>query len=256
MLGALHPDLELVAATTVNGNVPVEYCTENSLRVFDHIGRAVPVYEGVGKPIARDDFPIARPDIKSTGAVHGGYLDIPPRHQPQAGDRRRRVPDRDLPRRDRADRPRPGRTDVEHRDRVHRRAAPARPGPGARHHGRREPLRERHAARRVQRLGGSRGGPDRARQRGPEDHAGAARCHPQGARLARRLRGAPGAGHAGRRRGRELHRAAHRRLRPDPAHEAAERGARSTTPWPSPRSSIRPSSRPRSCTSTSRRGAS
>ena len=38
MLGALHPDLELIAATTVNGNVPVEYCTENSLRVFDHIG--------------------------------------------------------------------------------------------------------------------------------------------------------------------------------------------------------------------------
>ena len=78
MLAALHPDLELVGATTVNGNVPVEYCTENSLRVFDHIGIPVPVYEGVTHPIARDDFPIARPDIKSTGAVHGGYLDIPP----------------------------------------------------------------------------------------------------------------------------------------------------------------------------------
>ena len=38
----------------------------------------MPVYEGVTHPIARDDFPIARPDIKSTGAVHGGYLDIPP----------------------------------------------------------------------------------------------------------------------------------------------------------------------------------
>ena len=78
MLGALHPDLELVAATTVNGNVPVETCTENSLRVFDHIGRAVPVYEGVAKPIARDDFPVARSDIRSSRAVHGGYLDIPP----------------------------------------------------------------------------------------------------------------------------------------------------------------------------------
>ena len=41
MFAALHPDLELVAATTVNGNVPVDYCTENSLRVFDHIGVAV-----------------------------------------------------------------------------------------------------------------------------------------------------------------------------------------------------------------------
>ena len=49
MLAALHPDLELVAATTVNGNVPVEYCTENSLRVFDHIEVHVPVYEGVAE---------------------------------------------------------------------------------------------------------------------------------------------------------------------------------------------------------------
>src|SRR5215213_9075127 len=78
MLAALHPGLELVGATTVNGNVPVEYCTENSLRVFDHIGIPVPVYEGVSCPIAREDFPVARSAIKSTGAVHGAYLDIPP----------------------------------------------------------------------------------------------------------------------------------------------------------------------------------
>lgn len=78
MLAALHPDLELVAATTVNGNVPVAYCTENSLRVFDHIGVPVPVYEGVARPIARADFPIPRSEIQSSNAVHGGYLDIPP----------------------------------------------------------------------------------------------------------------------------------------------------------------------------------
>ena len=78
MLAALHPELELVAATTVNGNVPVDYCTENSLRVFDHIGIPVPVYEGVAKPIERDDFPIPRGGIQSSNAVHGGYLDIPP----------------------------------------------------------------------------------------------------------------------------------------------------------------------------------
>jgi inosine-uridine nucleoside N-ribohydrolase len=78
MLAALHPELDLVAATTVNGNVPVEYCTENSLRVFDHIGVPVPVYEGVAKPIERDDLPIPRGDIQSSNAVHGGYLDIPP----------------------------------------------------------------------------------------------------------------------------------------------------------------------------------
>ncbi len=78
MFAALHPDLELVAATTVNGNVPVDYCTENSLRVFDHIGVPVPVYEGVSRPIERADFPIPRGDIQSSNAVHGGYLDIPP----------------------------------------------------------------------------------------------------------------------------------------------------------------------------------
>jgi inosine-uridine nucleoside N-ribohydrolase len=78
MFAALHPDLELIGATTVNGNVPVEFCTENSLRVFDHIGIPVPVYQGVSRPIKRDEFPKARPDIKSTFAVHGGYLDIPP----------------------------------------------------------------------------------------------------------------------------------------------------------------------------------
>jgi inosine-uridine nucleoside N-ribohydrolase len=78
MLAALHPDLELVGATTVNGNVAVDFCTENSLRVFDHIGIPVPVYEGVSRPIARADFPIPRGDIQSSSAVHGQYLDIPP----------------------------------------------------------------------------------------------------------------------------------------------------------------------------------
>jgi inosine-uridine nucleoside N-ribohydrolase len=78
MLAALHSDLELIGATTVNGNVPVEYCTENSLRVFDYIGVPVPVYEGVRRPIVRPDFPIPRDDIQSSRAVHGGYLDIPP----------------------------------------------------------------------------------------------------------------------------------------------------------------------------------
>ena len=57
MFAALHPDLELVAATTVNGNVPVELCTENSLRVFDVIGADVPVYEGAWRPMLRPESP-------------------------------------------------------------------------------------------------------------------------------------------------------------------------------------------------------
>ncbi|HUB71135.1 MAG TPA: nucleoside hydrolase [Acidimicrobiales bacterium] len=78
MLAALHPDLDLVGVTTVNGNVPVTNCTENSLRVLDHISRSeVPVYEGASEPIARPDFPLPRAQ-RGTSKVHGEYLDIPP----------------------------------------------------------------------------------------------------------------------------------------------------------------------------------
>jgi len=35
MTAALSPDLELVGATTVNGNTTIDYTTENTLRVFD-----------------------------------------------------------------------------------------------------------------------------------------------------------------------------------------------------------------------------
>jgi inosine-uridine nucleoside N-ribohydrolase len=72
MLAALHPDLELVAVTTVNGNVEVEYCTDNTLRVLDHIGRSdVGVYQGLNRPIVRTDFPVPRATSrkKDTGAV-------------------------------------------------------------------------------------------------------------------------------------------------------------------------------------------
>jgi hypothetical protein len=57
MLAALHPDLELIGATTVAGNVPVAVGTENSLRVLDHIGAPVPAYQGVAQPLVRPDDP-------------------------------------------------------------------------------------------------------------------------------------------------------------------------------------------------------
>ena len=79
MLAALHPDLELVAATTVNGNVPIEFTTENTLRVFDHIGRDIPVYRGMPAPLARPDFPVPRAALTAgRAAIHGDHLDIPP----------------------------------------------------------------------------------------------------------------------------------------------------------------------------------
>ena len=79
MLAALHPALDLVGATAVNGNVPVDMTTENTLRVFDHIARAVPVYRGMAAPLVRPDFPVPRDiPLPGTTRVHGGYLDIPP----------------------------------------------------------------------------------------------------------------------------------------------------------------------------------
>ncbi|MCC6905060.1 MAG: nucleoside hydrolase, partial [Anaerolineae bacterium] len=79
MCGALHPGLELVAATTVNGNVQVEYCTANTLRVFDYIGVNIPVYEGMSSPLVRPDFPIPRRiiDGDEETSMHGKYLGIP-----------------------------------------------------------------------------------------------------------------------------------------------------------------------------------
>jgi inosine-uridine nucleoside N-ribohydrolase len=86
MFAALHPDLELVAATTVNGNVPVDLCTENSLRVFDAIGADVPVYEGARRPMLRPDFPVPRAATMVSG-IHGGYLDLPPARSRQQRER-------------------------------------------------------------------------------------------------------------------------------------------------------------------------
>jgi inosine-uridine nucleoside N-ribohydrolase len=77
MLAALHPGLDLVAVTTVNGNVEVGHCTDNTLRTLDWIGRsAIPVFEGLDRPLARPDFPVPRRSRKPTG-VHFVELPLP-----------------------------------------------------------------------------------------------------------------------------------------------------------------------------------
>jgi inosine-uridine nucleoside N-ribohydrolase len=80
MFAALHPDLELVAVTTVNGNVPVENTTDNTLRVLDFIGRSdVPVHRGMSRPIVRLDFPGEKDyGSGSESDMHGLELAIPP----------------------------------------------------------------------------------------------------------------------------------------------------------------------------------
>jgi inosine-uridine nucleoside N-ribohydrolase len=79
MLAALHPALDLVGCTTVNGNAPVEYCTDNTLRVLDHIGRGdIPVHEGAARPLVRADFPVPRAQSDLAGKIHGKTLAVPP----------------------------------------------------------------------------------------------------------------------------------------------------------------------------------
>jgi inosine-uridine nucleoside N-ribohydrolase len=79
MFAALHPDLELIGITTVNGNVPVENTTDNTLRVLDFIGRStVPVHRGLERPLVRHDFP-GKKDYGSGSSedMHGRELPIP-----------------------------------------------------------------------------------------------------------------------------------------------------------------------------------
>jgi purine nucleosidase len=47
------PDVEVVAITTVAGNVPVEQATRNALYVAEICGSDVPVYAGADKPLLR-----------------------------------------------------------------------------------------------------------------------------------------------------------------------------------------------------------
>ncbi|MEX2314116.1 MAG: nucleoside hydrolase, partial [Thermomicrobiales bacterium] len=44
---------ELVALTTVAGNVPVEFTTANTLTVAAWLGIDVPIYRGMSEPLAR-----------------------------------------------------------------------------------------------------------------------------------------------------------------------------------------------------------
>jgi inosine-uridine nucleoside N-ribohydrolase len=55
-----HPDLDLVALTTVNGNVSLDHVTDNTLRARDHVGDYTPVYRGAERPLVRPDLPIPR----------------------------------------------------------------------------------------------------------------------------------------------------------------------------------------------------
>jgi len=79
MLAALHPATELLAVSTVNGNVALHHTTENALRVLDHIGARVPVFAGADRPLGRADLPVARDVLNADNPkFQVAELDLPP----------------------------------------------------------------------------------------------------------------------------------------------------------------------------------
>jgi purine nucleosidase len=73
-LAVAAPTIDLVALTTVAGNVELEHTTRNTLRVLDFVGAShIPVYQGMSRPIDRPLF--------TASHIHGsdglGGADIP-----------------------------------------------------------------------------------------------------------------------------------------------------------------------------------
>lgn len=88
MAAALSPDLDLIGATTVNGNTKVHNCTENTLRVFDYIGAKIPVFQGCPGPLVAHLHPHRKSRLdqaaSTTSKIHGELLDLPKaRSKPQ-----------------------------------------------------------------------------------------------------------------------------------------------------------------------------
>lgn len=68
-LAVTLPEHELVAVTTVAGNVPIDLATANTLRVLNWIGNDAPVYRGMSKPLARAHY--AATDVHGNDGLGG-----------------------------------------------------------------------------------------------------------------------------------------------------------------------------------------
>jgi purine nucleosidase len=60
LLALAHPDVQVEAITTVNGNVGLDLTTANALKILDAAGKDVPVYRGCDRPLIQ----------RSTAAAH------------------------------------------------------------------------------------------------------------------------------------------------------------------------------------------
>ena len=51
LLTLAHPDVQVEAITTVNGNVNIDLTTSNALKILDAAGKDIPVYRGCDRPL-------------------------------------------------------------------------------------------------------------------------------------------------------------------------------------------------------------
>ncbi len=85
MAAALSPEIELAAVCTVWGNQPVEYTTDNTLRLLDAMGLDIPVYKGCDTAMVKyltNDFVqlYRRAPVEHNGKqyiMHSEHLDLP-----------------------------------------------------------------------------------------------------------------------------------------------------------------------------------
>ena len=57
MTAILSGELDVLGITTVHGNLPLPYTTDNTLRVVEMLGADVPVYAGCPFPLVQDLLP-------------------------------------------------------------------------------------------------------------------------------------------------------------------------------------------------------
>lgn len=79
MSAILSGDLDVLAICTVHGNLPIEYTTDNTLRVVQLLGSNVPVYRGCGYPLVMDLLPGRRVnagEVRKEHIVNGKVMEV------------------------------------------------------------------------------------------------------------------------------------------------------------------------------------
>ena len=71
MTAILSGELDVLGITTVHGNLPLPYTTDNTLRVVEMLGADVPVYAGCPFPLVQDLLPGRR---LNAGEVHEDHV--------------------------------------------------------------------------------------------------------------------------------------------------------------------------------------